>query len=96
VMLSFGGLWQTASSWSLSYEMADPQRQAAYLSTFQLGYSLQAVAAPWIITNLVFRVNGGWLLFSAVAVAAGALVRLPVRHYLPADAKEVSDDYAGT
>lgn len=96
ILLSFAGLWQTASSWSLSYEMADPDRQAAYLSTFQLGYSLQAVAAPWIITNLVFRVNGGWLLFSAVVVAAGALVRLPVRHYLPAEPKEVSDDCAGS
>jgi MFS family permease len=96
ILLSFAGLWQTASSWSLSFELADPDHQAAYLSTFQLGYSLQAVAAPWIITNVIFRVQGGWLLFSAVVVAAGALVRLPVRHRSPEPTpKEVCDERAG-
>jgi MFS family permease len=90
ILLSLGGLWQTASSWSLSYEMADPEHQTAYLSTFQLGYSLQAVVAPWIITNVVFRAPGGWLIFSAVVVAAGALVRLPtLYHSAAADPKEV-------
>jgi Major Facilitator Superfamily len=98
ILLSFAGLWQTASSWSLSYNMADTEHQTAYLSTFQLGYSLQAVAAPWIITDVIFRVNGGWLVFSAVVVAAGVLVRLPVRRYSRdrPQKEEVCDERAGT
>src|SRR5215469_641891 len=75
VLLTFAGLWQSASSWSLSYELADPGHRTAYLSTFQLGQSLQAVAAPWIITSVIFHARGGWLLFGAVVVTAGALVR---------------------
>jgi MFS family permease len=80
-LLTFGALWQSASSWSLSYELADPRHRTAYLSTFQLGQSVQAVAAPWLITSVVFRARGGWLLFGAVVVAAGALIHVTVRKH---------------
>jgi MFS family permease len=80
VLLTFGGLWQTASGWSLSYELADPAHRTAYLSTFQLGQSLQAVVAPWVITSVIFRAHGGWLVFGAVVVAAGALMRFAVQN----------------
>jgi len=85
VLLTFGELWQSASSWSLAYELADPSRRTAYLSTFQLGQSLQAVAAPWIITSVVFPARGGWLLFGAVVVAAGALTRFTARPHRSAE-----------
>ena len=75
ILLTLAELWQSASGWSLSYELADPARRTVYLSTFQLGQSLQAAAAPWIITSVVFRVRGGWLLFGAVVLAAGLLTR---------------------
>jgi MFS family permease len=78
MMLTFAGLWQSASSWSLSYELADPGHRTAYLSTFQLGQSLQAAAAPWIITSVIFRQRGGWLFFGAAVIAAGVLVRFAV------------------
>jgi hypothetical protein len=74
ILLTFAGLWQAASSWSLSYELAHPGHRTAYLSTFQLGQSLQAAAAPWIITSVIFPTPAGWLLFAAVAVTAGTLV----------------------
>lgn len=74
MLLTFAGLWQSASSWSLSYELADPDHRTAYLSTFQLGQSLQAVAAPLLITSVIFRGRAGWLLFGAVVATAGALV----------------------
>lgn len=79
ILLTFAGLWQSASSWSLSYELADPDHRAACLAVFQLGQSLQTAAAPWIITGVVFRARAGWLLFAAVAVSAGTLVRLTAR-----------------
>jgi Major Facilitator Superfamily len=85
VLLTFGGLWQSASGWSLSYELADPNHRTAYLSTFQLGQSLQAVAAPWIITSVIFRARAGWLLFGVAVIAAGALVRFATREHHPAE-----------
>jgi hypothetical protein len=88
IMLTFAGLWQSASSWSLSHELADPDHRTAYLSTFQLGQSLQAAAAPWIITSVIFRAHVGWLIFAAVTVTVGALVRFTAgQHPPPAEAK---------
>ncbi len=81
ILLTFAGLWQSASSWSLSYELADPDHRTAYLSTFQLGQSLQMAAAPWIITSMIFRARAGWLLFSVVAVTAGISVRFAARQH---------------
>jgi hypothetical protein len=75
VLLTFAGLWQSASGWLLSYELADPDHRIAYLSTFQLGQSLQASVAPWIITSIIFSARYGWLFFGGAAVTAGALVR---------------------
>jgi MFS family permease len=74
VLLTFAELWQSASGWTLSYELADPARRTAYLSTFQLGTSLQAVAGPWLITTVLFPARAGWLVFGAIAVVAGVLV----------------------
>jgi MFS family permease len=76
VLLTLGELWQSAASWSLSYELADPNRRTAYLSTFQVGQSLQTAIAPWLITSLVFSAPAGWLYFSVMVVAAGALIRI--------------------
>jgi hypothetical protein len=78
ILLTFAGLWQSASAWLLSYDLADPHHRTAYLSAFQLGQSLQAAAAPWIITSVIFRARAGWLLFGAVTVTAGAAVRFAV------------------
>jgi len=75
-LLTFGELWQSASGWTLAYELADPHRRTAYLSTYQLGNSLQAVIAPWVLTNLLFPTRVGWLLFAVVMVAAGGLSRI--------------------
>jgi MFS family permease len=74
VALTFGELWQSASGWTLSYELADADRRTAYLATFQLGNALQQAAAPWLITTVLFPSPFGWLAFGAVAVAAGALI----------------------
>jgi MFS family permease len=79
VLLTFGELWQSASGWTLSYELADPHHRTAYLSTFQLGSSLQAVAGPWLVTSLLLPNPAGWLAFDVVVIAAGVLTRALVR-----------------
>lgn len=87
VLLTCAELWQSASGWCLAYELADAGRRTEYLSTFQLGQSLQAAAAPWLITALVFTASAGWLYFAAAMLAAGILTRYSVpsgRHGRPA------------
>ena len=76
VLLTCGELWQSASGWTLSYELADPDRRTAYLSTFQLGASLQTIIAPWLITTVLFPAQAGWLFFAAVMLAAATLLRI--------------------
>lgn len=83
ILLTFAGLWQSASSWSLSYELADPRHRTAYLSTFQLGQTLQQALAPWAITVLLFPAPGGWFLFGVITVAAGLLIRFTARPRRP-------------
>ncbi len=85
ILLTLGELWQSAGGWTLSYELADPSRRTAYLSTFQLGNSLQAVVAPWLILNLLFPTPGGWLIFSVVIAATGIAARAVVPRTRPAD-----------
>jgi hypothetical protein len=79
-LLTCAGLWQSASSWLLSYELADPHHRTACLSIFQLGQSLQAGVAPWIITSVIFSARYGWLLFGAAVVIAGIMVRFTAGH----------------
>lgn len=79
VLLTFAELWQSGSGWTLSYELADPDRRTAYLATFQLGNTLQQALAPWLVTTLVFPATAGWLAFGAIALAAGVLTRMMVR-----------------
>lgn len=79
VLLTLAELWQSASAWTIAYELADPRRRASYLSTFQVGTSVQAAVAPWLITNVLFPTPAGWLLFGVVTAAAGALVRVVLK-----------------
>jgi dipeptide/tripeptide permease len=74
--LTAGELLQSAAGWTVSHELAPPDSRSRYLSTFQLGISVQAIAAPWLITRAVFPTPGGWLIFAAVVAAAGIGMRL--------------------
>ncbi|WP_169952739.1 MFS transporter [Microbispora sp. H11081] len=79
ILLTGGELWQSAGAWTISYELAPPERRARYLATYQLGAALQGILAPLVITGVVLRLSGGWLLFAAVAAVAGLLHR-PLAH----------------
>lgn len=85
VLLTCAELWQSGSGWTISYDLADPHRRAAYLSTFQLGNSVQAVVAPWLITNVLFPTRDGWLIFGLVTVVAGLLTVVVLRPHRAAE-----------
>jgi hypothetical protein len=82
LLLTFAELWQAGSSWTISYDLADPHRRTEYLSTFQLGNSMQSIVGPWLITSLLFPTPNGWLYFGAVTTAAGALTAVVLRPLL--------------
>lgn len=78
VAMTCGELWQSAGGWTISFELAPPERQAQYLATFQLGTSLQTILGPWMIIELVFPSHFGWLGFAVTTVLAGVLMRVAV------------------
>jgi hypothetical protein len=78
VMITFGEMWQSAAGWTISYELARPERRAQYLSTFQMGTVVQAAAAPWVLTHLVMPNPHGWLIFAAVIAVAGLAMAIVI------------------
>ena len=78
VLITFGEMWQSAAGWTISYELARPERRAQYLSTFQMGTVVQAAAAPWVLTHLVMPNPHGWLIFAAVIGVAGLAMAIVI------------------
>ncbi len=78
VLITFGEMWQSAAGWTISYELARPERRAQYLSTFQMGTAVQAAAAPWVLTHLVMTNPHGWLIFAAVIAVAGLAMAIVI------------------
>jgi len=78
VLLTFGEMWQSAAGWTISYELARPERRAQYLSTFQMGTAVQAAAAPWVLTRLVMPNPHGWLIFAGLIGVAGLAMAVVV------------------
>jgi len=74
-LLTFGELWQSASGWTIAYDLARPDRRAQYLATFQLGQAMQAIAGPLVVTKLLVPTALGWYVFGGVAVLAGLAIR---------------------
>jgi MFS family permease len=83
VLLTCAELWQSAAGWTISYELAPAAQRARYLSIFQLGTSLQAIAAPVVITGLVLPNRVGWLTLGAVVLACGLAVPRVVQQRRP-------------
>jgi MFS family permease len=78
VLITFGEMWQSAAGWTISYELARPERRAQYLSTFQMGTVVQVAAAPWVLTHLVMPNPHGWLIFAAVIAMAGLAMAIVI------------------
>ncbi|HEV2373484.1 MAG TPA: MFS transporter [Streptosporangiaceae bacterium] len=81
--LTVGELWQSASAWGVSYALAPPERQATYLSVFNLGVAAQTIVGPTLVTVVV--VNHGWAGWGGLAVTfalAGAGMPIAARRCL--------------
>lgn len=71
-LLTVGELWQSASSWGLGYELADPAAQGQYQGVFSLGFGAQEIIGPSFVTLLAIGWGStGWLIIAAVVVAGG-------------------------
>ncbi|MBM9504120.1 MFS transporter [Actinacidiphila acididurans] len=81
VLVTCTELLQSAGGWTISYELARPDRRAQYLATFQLGTALQSIAAPAMLTALVLPHTLGWPVFAVGAVLVGLAVHPIVRHH---------------
>jgi MFS family permease len=91
VLLTTGELWQSAAAWAIAYGLAPPQQQAQYLTTFQLGTSLQSLIGPTLVTGLVFSFRSGWPVLAVVLCMAGLLMN-PVVTRSPAVAQVAHAD----
>ena len=82
-LLTFGELWQSAGGWTISYELAKPDRRAQYLSTFQLGTALQSIVAPILVTKVILPNAFGWPVFAGCAALAGLAMVVVVKQVAP-------------
>jgi MFS family permease len=73
VLHSFAEILSSASSWGLSFELADQRLAGSYQGVYSMGYSLGTMVAPLIVTGLAIT-HGlwGWLGLAALFVAAAS------------------------
>lgn len=72
LLLTLGELWQSASAWGLSNDLAPAEYRGEYLSAFSLGRSLQEAIGPIVVTALVIPAPAvGWPLVAAAFALAG-------------------------
>ncbi|WP_157751369.1 MFS transporter [Actinoplanes derwentensis] len=66
----------SAAGWSLSFDLAPPDRIGAYQGMYGTGYALGAMAAPTVVTAAVTMGATGWALlaFTFLASAVGIAV----------------------
>ncbi|MFI6763121.1 MFS transporter [Micromonospora sp. NPDC050417] len=73
--LTAGELWQSAGGWSLSYELAPPDRRVQYLAVFSTGIGVQDVIGPLLIVPLVLQLGSlGWAVLAGVFLLASLVV----------------------
>ena len=72
--LTAGELYQAAGGWSLSFSLARPGQQGAYLSLFWLGVSVQQILAPVVVVGVIAAGALGWAGLAALFVLTGLAV----------------------
>ena len=70
VALTLGELTESPSWWTLSYELAPPERKSEYLSAFDLSWAVVGIAGPAAMVLVVSAGAAGWLGYAAVLVVA--------------------------
>lgn len=84
--LTLAELAQAAGGWDLSFRLAPEGRRGQYLGVFSLGMTAQTMAAPLVLTTVVFALGPwGWAGLAGVALGAGLLARTVVADERPAD-----------
>jgi MFS family permease len=84
VLLTFGEILQSASSWGMAYELAPRQAQGEYLSALEMSLAAQSIVGPALGTWLVLGFGlAGWavlaVLFGLAAVLIGPAARATAR-----------------
>jgi dipeptide/tripeptide permease len=79
VALTAGELFQSAGGWGLSYQLAREGEQAAYLSVFWLGVSVQQILAPLVVAAVLFAGASAWIGLGTVLVLTGLVVPVGAR-----------------
>jgi hypothetical protein len=74
--LTAGELYQAAGGWSLSFSLARPGQQGAYLSLFWLGVSVQQILAPIVVVGVIAAGPLGWVGLAVLFVLTGLAVPL--------------------
>lgn len=78
--LTLGEIWQQVGAWGLSYALSPVDRQAYYLSVYNVGLSSSAIIGPALVTTAVFRAGAlGWVVLAAVFAGTGTAVVLVAR-----------------
>lgn len=72
---TLGELWQAASSFTLSFDLARDHAHGQYQAVFALGRGLERTVAPALLGLLCLRWGPpGWLVLGVLLLAAGALL----------------------
>ncbi|WP_121017904.1 MFS transporter [Streptomyces sp. 3211.6] len=80
VLLTLTELLQSAGSWGLSYDLADPARPGEYQGVWSLGTQLVRACGPLAVTLALSSLAPlGWLLIGALYLAASTLPHLLTR-----------------
>ena len=74
-VLTLGEVWQQVGAWGLSYALSPADRQAFYLSVYNVGLAGAAIVGPTLVTAAVFRAGAlGWAVLAAAFALTGAAV----------------------
>lgn len=77
---TFAEILQSAGTWGLSFELADPARAGAYQGVFAMGFALGAMVAPLVINATVISLGAlGWGILAVMFALAGFGVRAIAR-----------------
>lgn len=73
-----GEIRQAAASWAIGFGLPPQHLQGQYQAVWQVGFSLERLAAPLFLTSVVIALGAaGWVLLAVLLLAAGA-ASLPV------------------
>jgi hypothetical protein len=91
VALTCGELFQSAGAWGVSYQLARDEEQAAYLSVFWLGVSVQQILGPLLVAAVLFAGSSACVGLAALMVLVGLAVPASARWAQASRAREIPD-----